>query len=275
MPRTSAADLATFPVHLPPLGEQERIVDLAAAIDRARSRADDVAAAAEALLGALRQELIEEAGYTRKKLSELLEDIDGGVSPVTEGRAPADGEASVLALGAIRPGQFRPELRKALPPSVSMPSRAMVAVGDVLITRSNTPQTVGYVCLVDRVAPLTYLSDLTLRLKPGHRVSNHYLAEALNAPKVRSQIVRSAKGTSGSMRKISRSTIREVEIPLPEGAAEQERITRLLRSAANVRDTATSYAAEVAIMRRRLIDALLQGAVVLPASDDRVMASAS
>jgi type I restriction enzyme S subunit len=96
-------------------------------------------------VAALRFELIDAPPWGRKPLGDLLLKIDGGRSPVTEGRPPTDGERGVLKLSAVRPGRFEQLEAKALSDDTPMPQSALVSIGDVLITRSNTPQTVGAV----------------------------------------------------------------------------------------------------------------------------------
>lgn len=275
MPRTAAADLLAFRVRLPPRAEQERICDLVGAIDEVASRAQAEERAADALLGSLRSELIEGSGAPRRRLSDVLVNIDGGVSPLTEGRAPTAGEPAVLKLSAVRPGRFWPGEAKALTTGTSMPDRARVHVGDVLITRSNTPDTVGYVCLVDQVRPNTYLSDLILRLHPGPDVLSAYLAQALLTDGSRSQIVGSARGTSGSMRKISRATIGDIEIPVPISLDEQQAVVATLAAVVDVRDRAYQAVQHVATLRSSLLNELLSGDAHIPASYDRFLGLAA
>lgn len=275
MPRTAASDLLRFRVFLPPLPEQARIVDLSGWMDEARSRASFHEVAAHELVISLRNDLISNAQVPRRRLGDLLENIDSGVSPITEGRTPVRGEPAVLKLSAVRPGRFRPEEAKALPDGVEMPESALVRVGDVLITRSNTPDTVGFVCLVDRVGPKTYLSDLILRLHPTSDLLPRYLAEALLTDDARGQIVGSARGTSGSMRKISRATLRELEIPVPESIAYQVAAVAPLVAAAEVRESAHDVAARLADVRGIVLTELLAGIREVPTSYDRFLGGAA
>ena len=255
---------------LPPRDEQRRIVDLITAVDEAVQVADSQAIAAKILLDALRTELIDGSGAPRPRLSEVLETIDGGRSPVTEGRPPGPGERGVLKVSAVRPGQFDFAESKAVSPAVSLPASALVGLGDVLITRSNTPETVGAVCFVDEVRPQTYLSDLTLRLTPRLDCLPAYLAAALTTTEARRQITSSAKGTSGSMRKISRRTIAELTIPLPDRDHQQSVVSLLDAAAATVK---RGHASRAALLRLRssLLSDLLSGYHEIPAGYDEVM----
>ena len=268
--RTTTSVFLGAPLLLPPLDEQRRIVDLITTVDEAIQGSESEAIAARMLLGALRTELIDHSDAPRLKLSDVLETVDGGRSPVTEGRPPGPGERGVLKLSAVRTGQFDFAESKAVSPAVSLPASALVSLGDVLITRSNTPETVGAVCFVDEVRPQTYLSDLTLRLTPRPDCLPAYLAAALTTPEARRQITSSAKGTSGSMRKISRQTIAELTIPLPDRDHQQSVVSLLDAAAATVKSVHASRAALLRL-RSSLLSDLLSGDHEIPASYDEVM----
>ena len=267
--------LASQRVPVPLLAEQRRIVDLIQRTEDAEAVAEVEHTAAVEALNALREDLITRHGARECTLREVLEDIDGGVSPVTEGRVPVDSERAVLKLSAVRPGRFVPAEAKAVAPSVVLPERALVRVGDVLITRSNTPETVGFVCYVDAVRPHTYLSDLTLRLDPIPGLDRRYLAQVLNTGDARKQIMGSATGTSGSMRKISRRTIRDIRVPIPASLMEQVRIADALESASDLVDAARNCVLRLAALRSALLAALLSGDHEIPASYDRFLDGAA
>ncbi len=267
MKHVTKATLLPHTLLLPPLDEQRRIVDLIATVDEAIQGAESEAITARMQLGALRTELIDRSDAPRSKLSDVLETVDGGRSPVTEGRPPGPGERGVLKLSAVRTGQFDLAESKAVSPAVSLPASALVSVGDVLITRSNTPETVGAVCFVDEVRPHTYLSDLTLRLTPRPDCLPAYLAAALTTTEARRQITSSAKGTSGSMRKISRQTIAELTIPLPDRDHQQSVVSLLDAAAATVKSVHASRAALLRL-RSSLLSDLLSGDHEIPASYD-------
>jgi len=268
-------ELERFRLVVPGLAEQRRIVDLVAAADDLASAAATEREAARIALVALREDLISASAFPKRPLAHLLTDIDGGYSPVTEGRRPLPGERAVLKLSAIRPARFDGAEAKAIAPDVILPVRALVKEGDVLITRSNTPNTVGAVCRVHEVPANTYLSDLVLRLHPGPDVDGRYLAEALNTQAARRQITTSAKGTSGSMRKISRGTIHQFEIPLPASRQAQEQIARILRDAGDLVEAADSTAIRVGSLRQVLVHGLLAGARSIPSSYDRFLDGAA
>lgn len=274
MRHITKAELLPHPVLVPPMPDQRRIVDVVSATDRVLRALQGELESAERLVAALRFELIEAPEWDRKPLGDLLTKIDGGRSPVTQGRPPAEGERRVLKLSAVRPGRFDHLETKALSDDTPMPQAALVRVGNVLITRSNTPQTVGAVCFVDQVLGETYLSDLTLRLNPEPNVRPAYLAEALNTTGSRSQIMASASGTSGSMRKISRRVMAAYEIPVPP-LTEQESVLSIIGEAKDLVRAAEAALTAVRQTRRSLVADLLSGAREIPDSYDELLERAS
>ncbi len=259
-------------VDLPPLDEQRRIVDLIDSVDAAAGEALTLVASAREAIARLSTALIDGCTNT-VPLGDLLLDIDGGRSPVTDGRAPAPGEPSVLKLSALRPGRFEISERKALIPGTAMPERAIAQDGDVLITRSNTASTVGYACQVEQADGLTYLSDLTLRLHPvADRLDPAYLVEALCSQGMRSQIEGSARGTSGSMRKISRELIRGYMIPVPS-MDRQRRVAGDLKAVRILGDQAQEELRALRQLRSALLEGLLSGDHEIPASYDDLLAA--
>jgi type I restriction enzyme S subunit len=260
MRHITKSDLLPYPIALPDMSEQRRIVDLMDAVDRSSDAVGELASSTSALLETLREDLIGRSESMLRPLAELLVGVDGGSSPLTEGRPPEPGEPAVLKLSAVQRGWFNPAEAKALPPHVEIPELARVHEGDVLITRSNTAERVGMACYVDiePESPL-YLSDLTLRLQPDLALlDSEYLGQALQLDALRRQILDSSRGTSGSMKKISRATIRDYLAPVP-GRDDQRRIVETLRSVRGQVDASHRYFHAVSALRDGLLAELLSG----------------
>ena len=95
-------------------------------------------------------------------------------------------------------------------------SKVQLRKGDVLITRGNTPQLVGDVCVVPRNEPNLLLPDLIYRLTiQESKILPEFLSLFLITPQARSQIQSDARGSSGSMVKISQGHILDWRIPVP------------------------------------------------------------
>jgi type I restriction enzyme S subunit len=252
IPRRRRAPWPNFlslPVRLPPLEQQSRIVDLVSAVVAQEDRLRGVVSAASALLAETRETLLSSSDWV--SLGDLIVGITAGKSPPAGDRSPRPDEFGVLKVSAVRFSGFDPTESKVLNDESLMPADAKVRTGDLLITRANTRQLVGSVCVVDDTPPNLFLCDKTLRLAPKPRVDTHYLCEALQLRAVREQIEDAATGTSASMKNISQSSIRGLRIPRPD-----DRTVSAIEVLRCLRETAA--AAHVCRHRtRRLHDALV------------------
>lgn len=262
--RSNAADVSAFKVLLPPLPEQHRIVDLIGSLDEAIEAADDATSAISHLLLAAREAI--PAGE-EIALGELLEGIDSGVSVVTPNELATELEPQVLKLSAVKPGFFVPEEAKALS-GAFLPERARLHEGDLLMTRANTPDRVGYVCVARGVRPESYMPDLVWRLLVDTSfVSVDFLEQVLSSTEIRRRVTATATGTSSSMKKISKAKVATVLIPVPL-ADEQAAYVRLTQAIESERSACEDYAASLRHLRTNLLTALLSGTHEIPVSYD-------
>jgi type I restriction enzyme, S subunit len=257
-------------VLLPPLPQQRRIVDLIGTLDDVTSAAAEQVRCLRLAHGTLREEMLA-AAEESVSLDRVLERIEAGRSPDGLDRQPADGEASVLKVSAVRQGWFDRTQVKVVPDVSVFPDHAVVREGDLLITRANTRELVGLVCVVESPYPRTYLCDKTLRLVPNEAVASRgYLHEVLQSAACRRQLGDAATGTSASMKNISQSSIRSIRVPLLP-APEQ---TRLVEVASSLRDAtvrATKLVVVLSRVRFAAVSALLAGDTTIPESYDRFL----
>lgn len=175
--------------------------------------------------------------------------IEQGWSPVAaEGEFEED-QWAVLTLSSVRRGIFNPTAIKPVSKTANVPRNIEVSNGDFLLTRSNTRERVGDVCIVDDVRPKTILCDLIYRIKIRQKLLDpRFLMYQLLAPLGRGQIERNARGSSGTMPKISQGHIKSWRVIVPP-LNEQESIT------ANI-DIETVQINEVISRTEREIDLL-------------------
>lgn len=297
-------DLRKLPLTVPPLAEQERIVE---AIEEAFSKLDAGEAGlrtARLLLKRMREAVLASAvtgglvsqdpddvsasglfvdegtsvrganlpdGWVMVELGELLEDIEAGKSFATEGQPARDGQLGVIKVSAMTWGEFRPEENKALPPSTSIDERWLIRGGDLLLSRANTAEYVGACVLVQRDYDHLILSDKSLRLRPLPEIDRRWLLHALRSRPARDQIERLATGTKESMRNISQAKLRTILLALPP-AAEQGRIAdEIERQLSFIR--ACEKATDLGLMRstalrRSVLKAAFEGQLVPQDSSD-------
>jgi len=137
-------------------------------------------------------------------LSRGLTGIGQGWSPVAAEGALSPDQWAVLTLSSVRRGRFNPDAIKPIAESAKVPDGIEVRDGDLLLTRSNTRDLVGDTCVVSGVRPRTVICDLIYRLAPDlRRFDSSFLMYLLLSHVGRRQIEQDARGSSGTMPKIS------------------------------------------------------------------------
>ena len=164
------------------------------------------------------------ASWTWRPLGLLVLTHEAGWSPVCP-PSPRAGvsEWGVLKLSAVSWGQFRAHEHKAL--SVGLEPRPAIEVldGDFLMSRANTAALVGRSVVVNDPPPRLMMSDLIVRLRFADRVTAEYVNLLNGTSFVRAYYAGASKGTSDTMRKLSRDQILATLVPLPP-LDEQRRI---------------------------------------------------
>jgi type I restriction enzyme M protein len=219
---------------LPPTDQQQRIADILWAVDENERRVIDVVANAQRLLGA---ELEEELGRLFSASSRPLCDLLLG-SPESGNSAPpspTDTGHFVLSLAALsRTGYVRGNL-KPIPATKAMVD-CRLSAGDFLVSRSNTQELVGLVGIFDEDRSDVSFPDTMMRLPVDEKkISKQFLEAVLLSRRGRLHMMRSAAGTSGSMKKINRRTLGSCLVPVPSLKVQERLLGKLrdLRGAVN------------------------------------------
>lgn len=151
-----------------------------------------------------------------------LSGIEQGWSPLAAEGELAPNQWAVLTLSSVRRGILDPKAVKPVSRSAEIPKGIEVANGDFLLARSNTRDRVGDACIAEEVRPKTIFSDLIYRLKIREELLNpRFLLYQLLAPFGRGQIERDARGSSGTMPKITGGHIRSWRVILPPPEEQQ------------------------------------------------------
>jgi type I restriction enzyme S subunit len=212
-------DLAWFEFDLPPVDVQRRLVTLLGA---ARLHAEALEAAAErartAAVAQFVERVYDSVAASRVALADVLNASESGCS--APGRAEPTGHY-VLGLQALtrhgyRSGQFKSvDLTEAM-------QRARLGRGDVLVSRSNTADRVGFAAIFDEDRGDVSFPDTMMRLRiDPKRALPEYVVLALMSPPGRRHMQRVAAGTSASMKKINRKGLGSFEFPLLPLAEQQ------------------------------------------------------
>lgn len=264
--RLKQRDFLMIPVTLPSIATQRRIVDLIAAIDDAIASADaEAKASAEAEMA-----IAQAVQGVPTELRLLLSRIEAGSSPRALDRPPLGGERGVLKVSAIGYSGFKPSESKALPDSTTMPERALVRSGDLLMTRaSGTVDRVGITCLVSASTDNLYLSDKTLRLVPDtSRTSADWLNTMLRTDSARRQIA--ALATGSDMRNLSQEKARQISLPTPRPDVQIKQAAAFSQFHAAA-DAARATAEALLALRSNLLTVLLSGEHEIPSSYDQFL----
>lgn len=147
-------------------------------------------------------------------LRHCIINIEQGWSPPAADRVDEHIGWSVLSLSAVKHGKFNNNAKKPIDANANIPSMLELHNNDFLMTRSNTRELVGDVCVVENCSPHMIFSDLIYRISFKNEVSIKYMRYAILSSYARQQIQEMAKGSSGTMPKISHKSIKEIRVPL-------------------------------------------------------------
>lgn len=267
----SVTKLKRIELPLPPLEEQQRIVEI---LEDRLSRLD----AADAYLASSRKRLVSMErsaldslfGGADVALAELVDGISAGKS-FGGANTPAkeDDEWGIIKVSAMTWGEFDPAQNKAVP-SDRVDPRFEIHEGDLLVSRANTEEYVGASVLVGPVRPRLALSDKSLRVKPKVGVHAEWLWRALQAPSARRQISALATGTKESMRNISQDSLKRIRVPRVTVEQQADAVTGYAEVAGAIkrmRSELDDAERRSAALRRSLLAAAFSGRLTEAAAD--------
>lgn len=207
-PSISLEDIKAFPIPVPSLNEQEKIVAeldcLSGIIEKKKQQLKELDALAQSIF-------YEMFGNSCESIpvSYYITGLSAGKSLAGDEECPN----KVLKTGAVTYDHFDGNQVKNLPLEyVPIPSHK-VNVNDLLISRMNTAELVGACAYVWWVDDSIYLPDRLWRAEINKLCHPVYLWKALTTDKAKEQIRNYASGTSGSMKNISKSSFLNVQIP--------------------------------------------------------------
>lgn len=253
----------TYPIPLPPLSEQQRIVEsieeLFAKLDEAKERlqevADSFAVRKAAILhnaftGELTKQWRRENGVSDESWEEItwgsfIEKIEAGKNWNALGRPPKNGEFGVVKVSAVTWGEFLEDESKTCTEESQWNEEKRISVGDFLFSRANTIQLVGNCVIVKDVKRKLMLSDKILRFSLSERVYDFFALWYTRTSSYRKQIESVASGNQDGMRNISQNNMKMIIFPLPT-LPEQHEIVRLIDDLL-ARERSAQQAAEQAL----------------------------
>ena len=226
-------------IPVPPLEEQRRIV---ARIDQLTSRlrrAAELHREATEDGDRLRQVNVESVFAQIKNAERVpLQEVLAG-KPRNGWSPPADSHAAagvpVLTLSAVTGFRYDGSKIKWTAAQTRPDAHYWLRPGELLITRSNTPELVGHAAIYDGNPERCICPDLIMKMSveptKAHVRFIHYWLQTTEA---RCFITSRARGTSGSMKKIAQGDVQAIpvpRIPLPDQAAILVRLDSFRREA--------------------------------------------
>ncbi len=216
-PYINFSDLALFEFALPPIAEQRSVVTL---LDAATAHCFALEAAfnatgrvAQAFKDAQTGDLRHKDVKTIPLGDLLLRSPESGCSA-----PPRDAATGyfVLGLSSLSRHGYVQEDYKPVEPTSTMLS-AKLSNGDMLISRSNTVDRVGYVGIFSDNRNDVSFPDTMMRLKPDHAlILPGFLEVLLQTTPAREYLMRIAAGTSASMKKINRANLLQMPLSVPK-----------------------------------------------------------
>lgn len=212
-PRTSWAALKNFCFPLPPIEEQKRLAELLWA-------ADDTVLAYKKSLALFTKYfnnyidlLLSSPILQQVNLENVLsKGIESGYSAPPN---PDTADHWVLSLAALSEHGY---IRGSIKPVAKTEKmiKASLKKGDLLISRSNTIEFVGFAGIFDEDRTDISFPDTMMRISVDtKRIIPEYLELVLLSRKGRTYMQKIASGTSNSMKKINKKTLAQFKFPLP------------------------------------------------------------
>lgn len=152
-PRTSWTALKDFEFPLPPLDEQKRIAEILWAADETVEKYLLSLQETTKLLDSIRIHEVCSENYPWQKFGAVLKSIVAGKSVVGINTPAETHEFGVLKVSAVGPNGFEPNENKRLINQTYFLPQFSVNKGALLITRCNTNDLVGRVCLASADYP--------------------------------------------------------------------------------------------------------------------------
>lgn len=247
----------TYPIPLPPLSEQQRIVErieeLFAKLDEAKERLQEVvdsfavrkaAILHKAFTGELTKQWrlengVSDESWEEKTIGEICSSLKYGTSK----KSSDDGEVVVLRMGNLQNGEIDWS-NLAYTSDEEDIKKYLLKSGDVLFNRTNSPELVGKTSIYRGEMPAIYAGYLIKLDYEKNIVVGDYLNYYLNSSKAKEYYMQ-VKTDGVSQSNINAKKIGEFEIPLPT-ISEQHEIVRLIDDLL-ARERAAQQAAEQAL----------------------------
>jgi type I restriction enzyme S subunit len=168
--------------------------------------------------------------WKKGRIKDLIDHLESGISVNGSDADPVFDESAVLKVSAVTYGFFDHQACKPLRNEKELRrAKCNPRAGEIIISRSNTPNLVGASAYVKKDYPNRFLPDkLWQTVQKENVVTNmQWLAYFLSSPSTRFRLTSLATGTSNSMKNITKSELMTLPLLIPP-FQEQKAIADLL-----------------------------------------------
>lgn len=213
-------ELSRFPIPLPPLPEQRRIVERVEALLAKGARAKAALDALPPLLKQLRENLLKDfllraSEHGVVPLRAVLDRLDQGWSPKCEGQPVQElGAWGVIKTTAVQAFDFNETENKSLPKHLTPRPALEIRAGDVLVTRAGPRSRVGISCYVHETRPKLMIADKVYRLRIKKDMYDpKFLTLVLNTPQSILSIEEMKTGINDSGLNLTQDKLLQLSVP--------------------------------------------------------------
>lgn len=214
----SKTQLENFEIPLPPIEEQKRIAtrldEQMHYFEQARQTAEESLSAAWDLPSSYLSSVFDDSDgrhWKWEKLNDVCELLPAKAIKTI-------GNTSVIAItsACLTENGFSPDGLKSARMDENDAKVALVKKDEILIARSNTPELVGRVSIYPGDPPNVVASDLTIRIWAKPSCYPPFLNAYLSYLYLSGYWKERAGGASGTMKKITRSQLLDIKVPVPD-----------------------------------------------------------
>jgi type I restriction enzyme S subunit len=234
MPYIKMGMLTEFPVPIPPLPEQQRIVGILDeafdGIATAKANAEKNLQNARALFESHLQSVFTNRGDGWGRMVPLSSILS--VQPRNGWSPPAQYQTGtgipVLTLSSVTGFEYDGSRVKLSSAPTRDDAHYWLRKGELLITRSNTRELVGHVAIYDGTPSRAICCDLIMKMQVDPTTADtRFIYYFLRSAEARSYFTTIAHGASSTMKKIGKSVVQRILVPLPTLERQKSTVTML------------------------------------------------
>lgn len=263
----------SWPIVLPPLDEQRRIVDLITAVDQSIAATEEAAAASEITLESLRNSIeVISDGADRMMLGEIA-DVVGGVTKDKSKQHEHFVEVPYLRVANVQRGYLDLAAVVSIRAASDKVAQLALAHGDVLFNEGGDRDKLGRGWVWEEQLPVCIHQNHVFRARlTDERVDPYFLAMWSNSATAQRWFETMGSQTT-NLASINLKTLKSFPVPLIPKAAQRDLVSTYL-AVSDVSRAVQDERASLKSLRSTLLSSLLVGDRIIPESYDELLEAA-